>query len=292
MHKHHRQRMKARFFNEGPENFAPHELIEMLLFYGKPQGDTNPTAHLLMERFGSIKGILEASVDDLVQVNGIGEHTAGLIKLIPEILRRCEKEMRTNAKVYNKISKVLSYARSLFSMQREEQIYLMLLNNKMELLECSMVSKGTVNSCRVILRKIDERIFAKNATYMILLHNHPNGVALPSKDDIETTYEIYQHVSQIEVAMLEHIIITDTRFCPMMKSGMNMYNPFSMDKSFMDEFYDVDEYFYRFPKNFDQKTEEKANRSKPQKTQGQSKSITDRMLTVGKMDEENEALEN
>ena len=285
MHKHHRQRVKERFFSEGPGNFAPHELIEMLLFYGKPQGDTNPTAHLLMERFGSIKGILEASVDDLVQVNGVGEHTAALIKLIPELLRRCEKEMRTTARVYNKISKVLSYARSLFSMQREEQIYLMLLNNKMELLECTQVSSGTVNTCRVILRKIDERIFARNATYMILLHNHPNGVALPSKDDIEATYEIYQHVSQIEVAMLEHIIITDTRFCPMMKSSMNTYNPFLMDKSFLDEFYDLDEYFYRFPKSFRDKNETKKASTKKKSTKKTTERPRLRPLSVGQMEE-------
>ena len=85
MHSQHRKRMKERFLLEGLEHFEPHNILELLLFYSVPQKDTNETAHLLIERFGSLRGVLDAPFEELCRVPGIKEHSATLIKLIPAL---------------------------------------------------------------------------------------------------------------------------------------------------------------------------------------------------------------
>ena len=250
-HIHHRQRMKERFIAGGSEQFAPHELIEMLLFYGKPQGNTNPCAHELMERFGGIKGILEASIPELMTVHGIGEHTAILIKLIAEILRRYSMELRVPIKCYDTLSKLGTYLRSKFIAQPNERLYMMVLNNRMNLLDCVLLSEGTVNNSGVPLRRMQECIFAKKGVNIVLAHNHPDGLAIPSRADFDITDTIYTHFSALDINLVEHLIFTDERFYPIMQkhNGMFRRSPYGthIDSSFYQNFYDLDTDNYTFP---------------------------------------------
>lgn len=86
-HRQHRQRLKERFLQEGLDSFDPVNILELMLFYAIPQGDTNPTAHRLLDTFGSLSGVMNASVENLCQVKGVGQHAATLIKLFAAVVR-------------------------------------------------------------------------------------------------------------------------------------------------------------------------------------------------------------
>lgn len=254
-HYHHRQRMKQKLMTVGTEAFHKHELVEMLLFYSKPQGDTNPCAHALMEHFGGVKGMFEASIDELKQVDGVGEHTACLIKLLPELYRVYEREMHEKTKTYNTISKIIQFLHPYFVGCNVERTYLLMLNNRMNLIDCALISQGTVNRCEILLRLIGEKVHAKKAAYVVLAHNHPNGSAQPSRSDISTTRTVYHHLEEIKVPLLEHLIFTETEFYPILKKSLDIISPFfdpSQPQTEMsDYFYNVDENRFRFPKLFD-----------------------------------------
>lgn len=260
IHDHHRQRMKEKFQLLGGDALHKHELLEMLLFFSKPQGDTNPCAHELIERFGSLKGIFEASFDDLKQVNGVGDHTATLIKLIPELYKAYEQELCQDIKSYRKLSSIVQFLHPYFSFCQDERVFLLMLNNRMELIDCVLISKGTVNSCEIMLRLISEKIHAKKAVYVILAHNHPNGLALPSENDVEITSTVFHHLYEINVILLEHLIFDDNRFYPIVKKDLNQYYSFlnaSRAKiRALNDFYDIDSDFFRFPHLFDLPDEE------------------------------------
>ena len=259
MHEHHRQRMKARVIADGAESLALHELLEMLLYYGKPQGDTNPTAHELVERFGGMKGILEASIDDLVNVKGIGEHTAILFRLLNEALRRYARETITPAPCYHEISKIACYIHNYFVGLKKERLYMMLFNNRMNMIDCVMVSEGSVNRADVSLRFISEKIIQKNAANVVLAHNHPDGLPIPSREDIELTDVIRNHLQSLGVNLIEHLIVSGYTFDYIMRQHCGMYrvSPISglIECSYYEAFYDVDPKTFHFDPYFDEKVD-------------------------------------
>ncbi len=255
MHTNHRSRMRERFIHEGSDHYATHELLEMILYYGKPQGDTNPCAHELVERFGGIKGILEASVEELQEVKGVGEHTAILFNLITELLRRYEREIRLPIPTYDTLSKMATYMHSYFVGRSTERLYMMVFNNRMNLIDFTMISKGSANSTDICLRRIEQCIFRKNGTSVILAHNHPNGLPLPSNEDLEITESVYRHLASINITLIEHLIFTDDRFFPIMKThfGSIRQSPAfgKISADFYGDFYDVDDTEFAFPKLLD-----------------------------------------
>ena len=255
-HTHHRQRMKERIKSEGTEGLATHELLEMLLFYGKPQGNTNPTAHDLVERFGGIRGALEASIEDLMTVNGIGEHTAILFQLLREALRRYAKESVQKVTEYNEISKIAFFIRNYFVGLKNERLYMMLFNNRMNLIDCVLVSEGSVNCADVSLRFMSEKILQKNAANVVLAHNHPDGMPIPSPEDLRLTDAVNAHFTALGVNLIEHILIAGYSFDCIMRQHCGIYrvSPLSgrIESAYYNKFYDVDPKEFRFPPLFDE----------------------------------------
>lgn len=260
MHTHHRQRMKTRVLTEGTEGLAPHELIEMLLYYSKPQGDTNPTAHRLIEAFGDVKGILQASVGDLMLIDGIGEHTAIMIQLIRESLRRYAWDSVTNPPTYNELSKIANFIRNYFIGLKNERLYMMMFNNRMNLIDCVMVSEGSVNCSDVSLRYMSQKVIQKNASNIVLAHNHPDGLAVPSSSDLHVTDVVSGHFGAIGVNLIEHLVFAGYSFQCIMRQhcGRFRVSPLSgkIETSYYDAFYDVDPEDFRFPPLFDEEVEQ------------------------------------
>lgn len=179
--------MRERCLQYGFGNFATHELLEMLLYYSIPRSDTNGVAHSLLERFGSLKGVCEASVDELLLVDGVGQQSAILLRLIPELMKRYAMEDVSPREVYDSVGKLADYFVRAFIGLDHECLFMMLLNNRMNMIDCALISEGSVNSSTVPIRLMTQKSLFKKASSVVLAHNHPAGLALPSGRDIEVT---------------------------------------------------------------------------------------------------------
>lgn len=245
MHDNHRERMRERYLQSGFDGFATHELLEMLLYYSIPRGDTNETAHLLIEHFGCLDRLFEASVDELKQISGIGTNSAILLKLITELSRRYVMEETAPRASFDSVSKVAQFFNSRFFGTDHEVLYMMMLDNGMKMMDCRVISSGTVNSSAAPIRKMAETAMWKKAPAVILAHNHPHGLAIPSTNDLDFTDEVYHALDLLGITLVEHIIIAEDRFCPVLKQryGMLRKSPISgnVESGFYDAFYDVDE---------------------------------------------------
>lgn len=212
MHKDHRKHTKDRFLSEGLDSFEPHNVLELLLFYSIPQKDTNETAHMLINRFGSLSAVFDAPYDDLLTVPGISEHSATLIKLIPAISRRCAMEKNSKVTKLSSIEDIGKYLVARYLGVTEETVLLLLLDNKFGLIDCVKVHEGSVNSSAITMRKLIETALFKRASMVVLAHNHPSGVALPSSDDLFTTQQVKRAFDLVEIGMLAHIIVAGDTF--------------------------------------------------------------------------------
>lgn len=212
MHKDHRKHTKDRFLSEGLDSFEPHNVLELLLFYSIPQKDTNETAHMLINRFGSLSAVFDAPYDDLLTVPGISEHSATLIKLIPAISRRYAMEKNSKVTKLSSIEDIGKYLVARYLGVTEETVLLLLLDNKFGLIDCVKVHEGSVNSSAITMRKLIETALFKHASMVVLAHNHPSGVALPSSDDLFTTQQVKRAFDLVEIGMLAHIIVAGDTF--------------------------------------------------------------------------------
>lgn len=218
IHAGHRKRMRARFSVHGGKDFADHELLELLLCYAIPRANTNDLAHRLLNEFGSLGGVLCASEDRITSVDGAGESVAILVNLCNEINRRSGEATDTSRKHLDTISKAGGFFVNQFKGESEEIFYAALLDSSMKLIELATLSTGSVNSAPFDVRALAKRALRKDATCVILAHNHPSGSALPSVDDHKVTMHAESALSAIGVTLIEHIIVSGDVYTPSMMS--------------------------------------------------------------------------
>ena len=205
IHAGHRQRVRDEYKQLGLENFSTVRALEMLLFYVYPYVDTNPIAHRLLDEFGSLKGVLNASLEDLERF-GMSESQAILLKIVPEISRKAQIE---SLRRISSTTDASVLAKELFRNCAEERFVLFCLNNKNELLGTDLLASGVVNSVKIEIRKIAEYALRKGAVSVIIAHNHPGGIASPSDADLHLTNRIKSALSQIDITLLDHLIVSD-----------------------------------------------------------------------------------
>lgn len=218
LHGGHRQRLRQRFIQEGLDNFTEVQVLELLLFYSIPRIDTNETAHLLIQRFGSLAQVLDTPAEELQKVPGIGENSAVLLHFMSELTRYYQVNRIANEKILNTIEKCGQYLIPFFLGRRNETVFLLCLDAKCKLLCCREVSEGSVNAASVSIRKIVETALSINATSVVLAHNHPSGMATPSAEDIETTHRIAAALKAVDVILADHIVVCDDDFVSMRHS--------------------------------------------------------------------------
>ena len=212
MHKDHRSRLKNRFLNEGLDHFEPHNILELLLFYAIPQKDTNELAHTLIQRFGSLTKVFDAPFQELLTVPGIKEHSATLIKMIPELARAYAMKKNETSETFPDVESWGKYFVSRYIGIGVETVFLLLLDNQFNTIDCVKVHEGSVNSAALSFRKIAEAVCAKNASAAVLAHNHPSGLAIPSSEDLLTTRELCKSFQMLGVNLLAHIIVAGDQF--------------------------------------------------------------------------------
>lgn len=220
VHNGHRARKKKQFRAHGLDAFADHEVLELLLFYAIPRVDTNPLAHRLIERFGSLDGVLSAPPEELEKVEGVGESAATLLSLILPLVRRSRMTAAKTPVIIGTPQAAGEYFVDLFFGMREERLYEACLDAKGKLLRCAKVADGSVDAVSVNIRVIVENALKCGASAVVLSHNHPSGVALPSADDNATTLAVYYALRTVDIRLLDHIIVADDDFVSTRENGL------------------------------------------------------------------------
>lgn len=222
-HDGHRQRLKERFLLEGLDNFNELQVLELLLFYAIPRQDTNPLAHRLLDKFGSLSQVLEAPASELQKVEGMGSNAATFLSLVTAVGRYYMVNRAMQNTILSTADKCGEFLTPYFHGRRNETVFLLCLDAKCKLLCCKEVSEGSVNAAGVSTRKVVELALAANASTVVLAHNHPSGLAVPSGEDVHTTYRIAAALDAVEIALADHIIVADGDFISMAASGY--YDP-------------------------------------------------------------------
>ena len=223
IHDGHRQRLKNRFREEGLDHFEEHEVLELLLYYTIPRRDTNPIAHELMNRFGSLSQVLDARPEELAKVDGMGDAAATFLSLITAVGRYYLVNRTMLETILPTLDKCGQYLVPFFHGRRNEMVYILCLDAKCKVLCCKEMGEGSVNSAGVPIRRIVETALGVNATSVILAHNHPSGFAFPSDEDVLTTRRVALALDAVEIQLVDHIIVSDDDFVSLAQSGL--YNP-------------------------------------------------------------------
>ncbi len=219
VHDGHRQRLRDRFLREGLDHFTDIQALELALFYCIQRRDTNPVAHALLDRFGSLSQVLEAPVEDLAQVPGMGQGAAVYLHMIRELGRFYLVDRSTKVKVLDTVELCGEYLYPFFFGKKLETVYLLCMDAKCKVLGCREIGEGSVNSADISLRKIVHAALAANASSVVLAHNHPSGLAVPSQEDVDTTYKVAEALERVDVALVDHIIVADDDYVSLAQSG-------------------------------------------------------------------------
>ena len=219
-HEGHRKRLRDRFAAAGLEAFAPHEILELLLTYAIPRRDTKPIAYALMTHFGSLHAVLQASVQDLMRVEGIGENAATLLSMMMPLFRAYHKSAEEEQPVIKNLEQCMAYCKGLFVGERYEKLYVICLDGRMRRINTVLISSGDVNEVPVFARHVLNAASRCNASGMIITHNHPNGTAHPSQEDIELTDALAQILFGINVRLFDHVIVSPVDTFSFMRGGL------------------------------------------------------------------------
>ncbi|MGN0451350.1 MAG: RadC family protein, partial [Acutalibacteraceae bacterium] len=223
IHDGHRERVKEEFLKNGfNESTPPHKVIEMLLFYSIPRKDTNDLAHLLVNRFGSISGILDAPVEQLTEVKGISLNTAILIKLIISVARIYRSEKSKKIDGYTNHDDVCKFIVSRYFGYTKEVFSVTSFSGNGSILGFDILGEGNISEVNVSTREVIETVLKRQAVCAIIAHNHPSGTAVPSDEDIAVTRNIQSALSHINVKLLDHIVICGDDYVSMAQSRLFM----------------------------------------------------------------------
>ncbi len=228
VHDGHRQRLRARFLKEGLDSFEQVNALELLLFYCIPRKDTNELAHALLDHFGSFHQVLDATYEELMAVPGIGESAATFLPMISAACRYYRVSQIKNVCALDTIDKCGDYLVNFFHSRKNETVFLLCLDAKCKVIVCREVGEGSINSASISARRVAEIALGVNATSVILAHNHPSGIAVPSWDDVATTRQIARSLHAVGITLTDHIVIAEDDYVSMAQSGMYHYEDISL----------------------------------------------------------------
>lgn len=218
IHNGHRQRLKDRFRREGLDNFDELYVLELLLYYGIPRVDTNPIAHRLLDHFGSLTAVLDADRDELEKVEGMGKSASTFLSLITQVGRYYQVKRSEPGEILRTTEQCGNYLVPYFFGREKETVFLLCLDAKCKVLCCKKVGEGSVNSASIPIRRVVELALSANATSVVLAHNHPSGLAIPSADDILTTQRVAAALDAVEIFLSDHIVVSRDDYVSMVQS--------------------------------------------------------------------------
>lgn len=220
VHDGHRERLKARFSEHGLDSFNDLNALELLLFYAIPRKDTNVIAHELLDRFGSLSAVFDASLQELTEVPGIGESAALLIKLVPQMMKKSELSKVSDIKQFRRSSEAARFLVPRFMGEKDEMALLLCLDARSVLICCEVLNRGVVNAVDISTRRLVELALKHKASTVVLAHNHPDGIAMPSREDEIFTGKARTALELMGIGLMDHIIIAGDRYFSMRDSGL------------------------------------------------------------------------
>ena len=208
VHEGHRERMRNKYVNKGIEVFEQHEILEMLLFYAIPRKNTNDIAHRLLEACGSLSAVFDAPIDILMQ-QGLSYNAAVLLHMIPDLSRAYQSDKFDNEEKIITDENIGKKMVHLFAGKNEECVYAFFLDAKGKEKYSGIISKGDASSAPLFSKDIVSIAARCKAVTVIIAHNHPSGVAFPSRADLEATADIADALDTIGIHLADHIIVAD-----------------------------------------------------------------------------------
>lgn len=219
-YKEHRSRLKKKFIESGIEAFHDYEVIELLLTYAIPRKDLKPLAKNLLKQFGSLKGIMDATIEDLESVTGMGQHTAILVNLARALGTLYLGEKAREKTQVTCTRELIDYCRSKMGGLKDEQFHVIYLDAQNRIIDTETIQKGIVNQAVVYPRKVLENALKQKASAIILVHNHPSGHTKPSDADIRLTRTIQETAKVLDILVHDHLIIGEHRFFSFREEGL------------------------------------------------------------------------
>jgi DNA repair protein RadC len=207
-HRHHghRQRKKDYFLKHGIDDMPDHEKLEFLLYYAIPSGDTNELAHRLIDRFGSFVNVMAAQYADLLDVKGVGEHTASMMSLFRMTARYYIMERKGNVIGLSNTAALNNYCSALFLDADNEQVRCIFLDNELSLLNSEKICEGEFGKVELPLRGLLQEVFKSRSNRVVVTHNHPYGSCIPSRADVDVTRELYHFLKRLDIELVDHVI--------------------------------------------------------------------------------------
>jgi DNA repair protein RadC len=206
-HTGHRQRLRERFLKGGEKSLPDYEIIELLLFGVIPRGDVKPLAKKLLQECGGLSGLLQADVERLKAISGVGEATIVMLKAVQEAACRLVREDVNVRPALPSWQAIIDYCRARMSHLTIEQFRLLFLDHKNKIIADEIQQQGTINRTPVFPREVVKRTLELGATSLIMVHNHPSGDPSPSQADIDITRKVMRAAQELEIHVLDHLII-------------------------------------------------------------------------------------
>lgn len=210
-------RLVRRFLFRNPDALTDADLLELLLRFGN--GDAPVLAERLLRQFPSVASIMEATTEDLFAVEGMDEESALLLRLVPELHRRY---FLSRSQFETRLTDSTGFGQYLlpyFYGKKDEMVYLLSLDGGGRVLNCRLLGQGSVNSVNIPIRRMVQEALTMNATAVVLAHNHPSGIAVPSKENVELTLRLRETFDAMDILLLDHIVVADDDFVSMRDSG-------------------------------------------------------------------------
>ena len=204
------------------------QVLELLLQYALPLADTKSIADSLMKHFGSLSRVLDAGMEPLLNVSGMTREAAVLLDMILRTARRAVEEQESNTEFFDNIEKVAQYLTGRYYGMTKETVMMICLDNECRMLCCLQLSEGSAAVSRISLRQIVEEAIARNASGIILAHNHPNGTVRPSAEDIQTTGIIGGMLEALDITLIDHVIISGQKWCSLSRIGKLQHRNIAM----------------------------------------------------------------
>ena len=220
VHDGHRDRLKKSFIDHGLDSMNDITALELLLFYAVPRRDTNELAHRLINHFGNLSAVFQASVQELQEVSGVGENTAVLITLLPQMMKKSAVSETHEMKQISNSKDAAAFLIPRFMNEKDEILLMLCMDSKRAVICCCEVGRGVVNGIDVNVRFVVEKAMKVRASSVIIAHNHPSGMALPSREDDLFTKRLYKSLALVGIQLEDHLIVANKEYVSVADSGM------------------------------------------------------------------------